>query len=535
MSRVTKKVDKWLVAVLQPQYLYRDVAYHHIHRFLTRYLPAGFKIRTAVHTSETGTTQLLICLTGIIKSLMEPVSVSIWIPHNYPFADDAQRPGDPNGIPIVYVLAPPGTSIRLGNNIDAQGKVYHPYLSQWYSGMVPGGAADEFLLTRLMEVLAMTISQLTLLGSSVTSPGPQLPPKPPWSASQTPHPTGEFLRPPLPAKPLSSTFVDLKPASYRVPAPVRVQTSPDPYLQHLDSTRRRSDPNQYAPDRSLFPPDPTQYTTGPSRRNLSPRIAPLAKWSEHPADPAHSPHREIINRITSDVDSAVSTARCRFPRRSPGPRNNPSAPVDAKRAPLGLDDLMDKLDIAADELHAGADRWQPLAAQIECVLDPARGDSIDYVLPQFQQHSARINALHAQLDHHNNQARANHEFLEGHVKYLTERVAMVRELTALLELAGKLNAESADTIHLARGRAVALDELVTLDLLLLHQLYDVVANIKAHKDALSLVAGQFRGEPEHVNDASLDVCVKAVRSLARDLFWLEATRAEIAAVMGLEG
>lgn len=511
MSRVTKKVEKWLVSVIQPQYVYKDVAYSHVYYFLTKYLPQGFKIRTAVYTSDLGIPQLLINLNGSLSTQTELIQLSIWIPHNYPYADDTHPHGDANGVPLVYVVPTSGNTIRPSNNIDAQGKVYHPYLAQWHSKMYAGVTNNEFLLINLMNVLGSTFSQFSPIGSSIISQGPQLPPKPQMyrdsSLSLTPLPQREFTGPALPEKPsLSPTPVDSTPERYRAPPPLPTQMN---YNSHRVSS---------------VEPQYSGSNDGYLRREKANSASP---------DPNHArtySHQTSIPQENSIHKEQLDYVQLPYAKDEFDQRKATSVPSPRKQS---VEDLMDKVTLQDNSVH-NTDQLERLAIQINAFLDPNNEESVDHLIPQINEYTNRVMALQSQLEHHSKQAHANLEMLDSHVKYLEGRIGDMKDFNEELEKTEKLNTTGCDLVFINSSRSMPLDELVTLDLILLHQLYDVCSDIKAHKDALSLVGGNFKSQGELITDSNLDSCVKAIRSLSRDLFWLEVTRGEIAKSMGLD-
>lgn len=515
MSKVTKKVEKWLVSVIQPQYFYKDATYSHIYHFLVKYFPLGFKIRTAVFTSDLGKTQLLINLHGNLQTQFDKFGISVWIPHNYPYADNAQRPGEPNGVPLIYVIPLPGTSIRQGNNVDAQGKIYHPYLTQWHSNMIQNVHNDEFLLVRLIDILVLTFSQLSPVGPEFLLQGPDLPPKPIGSTPSHVPLQREYTGPELPAKPQSSPLpLKETPARYRAPLPLPNQVGP----MEMNSSNLEPQLSGNSGLGAL-----SQQSTGlivDWNQGRSSSYSPI-----NPHITARPLDLKMNNYISNSYTSSQSNV---LPSRS-----SPVKLVDNRETPI--EDLMDKISIENDPSHGiNRELLEKLATQINKFLDPSNRASISSMISQINEYSARVYSLREQLEHHNNQARANEENLTERVKYLQERVSSIRTLNTSLEQTEYQNSNSLDSLVVNPNRTLSLDEIATLDLIMLHQLYQVCADIKAYKDTISLVAGNFKSEAELINDFNLEDCVKAIRSVSRDLFWLEVTRQEIAKVMSLD-
>lgn len=198
-----------------------------------------------------------------------------------------------------------------------------------------------------------------------------------------------------------------------------------------------------------------------------------------------------------------------------------------------IEDLMDQVTL---EGHGETDKeiLQQIANQINAFLDPANPDSVNNDLIHIKESSTKIDGLYSQLSHHTKQAKANSENLENHITYLRGQVEAIRSLNNNLAELDKVNAQAPDEVHTKQGgQHMLLDDIVLPDLSLVHQLYDTTAEIKAHKDVIRLVGGSFKSEDELISNDNLDACTRAVRSAARELFWLEVTRMEIGKIMGL--
>lgn len=46
--------------------------------------------------------------------------LSIWVPHGYPRA-----------VPIIFVVPTKRMSVRPGQHVSGEGRIYHPYLAAW--------------------------------------------------------------------------------------------------------------------------------------------------------------------------------------------------------------------------------------------------------------------------------------------------------------------------------------------------------------------------------------------------------------------
>ena len=153
---------------------------------------------------------------------------------------------------------------------------------------------------------------------------------------------------------------------------------------------------------------------------------------------------------------------------------------------------------------------------------------------EIHDNSKKIEALHSQLGHHRQQATANCRNLSSHKDYLSQKVNQISNSNAELVALDKLNAGLSDKVYLNPSKAILIENIVIPDLQLVSQLYDTVAEIKATKDALSMLCGNYKSTKEIVNDNNLEWCMKYARSLGRDLYWLELTRQEISERAGMD-
>lgn len=145
----------------------------------------------------------------------------------------------------------------------------------------------------------------------------------------------------------------------------------------------------------------------------------------------------------------------------------------------------------------------------------------------------RINSLYNQLSHHHKQAVANNSNLESHMKYLAQQKSAILQLNKELTRIEENNLKEIDLVYINGQTSVQLDSLISPDLALVNQLYDIVSEIKATKDVIDLIGGNFRNEGELIKDSNMETSVRTVRTLAREVFWLEVMKDEIAGIMNL--
>lgn len=178
-----------------------------------------------------------------------------------------------------------------------------------------------------------------------------------------------------------------------------------------------------------------------------------------------------------------------------------------------------------------ADRFQ---AGLQRALQGALENSPDIaIISKANENTNKISALRTQLSHHRQQATANRQNLSHHVEYLTEKVNQISQSNSGLEKLDKLNFALLKKVFLGPSTSLLLDETVMADLPLVSQLYDTVAEIKATKDVLNLICGNYKSTKELVSDDNLEKSIKNARSLGRDLFWLELTKQEITNIAGI--
>lgn len=160
--------------------------------------------------------------------------------------------------------------------------------------------------------------------------------------------------------------------------------------------------------------------------------------------------------------------------------------------------------------------------------------SANNLATEIHDNSKRIEALHYQLAHHRQQAIANCRNLSNHKDYLSQKVKQISNSNAELVALDKLNAGLSDKVYLTPSKPILIEEIVIPDLQLVSQLYDTVAEIKATKDVLNVLCGNYKSTKEIVNDDNLEWCMKNARSLGRDLYWLELTRQQISERAGMD-
>ncbi|KAI9257696.1 UEV domain-containing protein [Sporodiniella umbellata] len=178
-------VKEWLQTVLQ-QYRSPEKTFSDVILVLETYL--SLKPKLEHYTSNSGNTQLLLCLHGTIPitylSAAYNIPVSFWIPREYP-----TRP------PIPYVMPTSSMTIKEGRHVDKSGLCYHQYRSNWSSD--PTHSLLEFIAI-LQKIFAREppvytrptqhsrpshLQEAALISQS----SPMLPERPQTTSKQEPH------------------------------------------------------------------------------------------------------------------------------------------------------------------------------------------------------------------------------------------------------------------------------------------------------------------------------------------------------------
>ncbi|KAG7911301.1 hypothetical protein KL905_000044 [Ogataea polymorpha] len=173
MSKLPPQLLEWLFRVLQPEYSNPVLAYQDISLILTCF--PYLKVKTDVHVIDLGKEELMVKVYGTNE---QEVTFEIWIPHEYP-----------RMAPLIYIKAGPGRQVVPNNYLDANGRFYHPFLSDWMRIFGQDVSNDEIppknnRLLRLVQIFLDTIQKYPpISNSNSTPPIPKLPPKP---ASPTP-------------------------------------------------------------------------------------------------------------------------------------------------------------------------------------------------------------------------------------------------------------------------------------------------------------------------------------------------------------
>lgn len=521
---LSQQVANWLFNVLQPQYVHKQVAYNHLYQFLLVHLKRNlrFRIRTQVYTSsDVGNSELLINLFGSIVTPLAEVPVEIWVPLNYPYGE---------GVPMVYIIPDHARELYLrpGNHVDTQGRFYHPYLASWFYECNSEATLGKYNLLELIKVIEAIVILDTPIQKRVPQPqsGPEIPPKPakvpitngmhytPVISPQVlgqpntidesyqvdnPHSTHTISGPPIPSKPLNSSI----PLKYQKPLPLPVppnEAQSEPQIQQNYTGNGYQGYNQ---EQRIYHQTTGEYSQTPTHTSPQ-RTPPIYKSQRVKSPPKTSLKSPVKAHAKSPENSSIKSQ---------------TSPID----------LMDENvpSTIPQTLH------RELLEQLSTKINEYLQKDDNNLIQEVNENSVKFGALYNQLNHHYSQAIANSRHLDDHMNYLSQQLLQITKLNQDLVALDQLNNSQLDKVYTSATTSIALDDLIIPDLPLVKQLYDVVLEIKAIKDTISLIGGGFDTQSELINDSNMDMCVKTVRNLGRELFWLELTKNEIANLMTL--
>ncbi|CAH2352366.1 hypothetical protein CLIB1423_06S04786 [[Candida] railenensis] len=545
MTELPASLSNWLYNVVQPQYANKQLTYTHLYQFLQVHYGKNLRlrVRTSVHTSQrSGQSTLLLNIFGSIPVTTTQLSVQIqiWIPLHYPFGNRESTNttnDDTSGVPMIYII--PDTSngilIKPGNHVDSSGRFYHPYLSNWYHESIPSGSGSrKYNLIELMKILQASFEKdcpIMVQESSGIDSAPSLPSKVPLNgtfsqnASNTQLPA-QLTGPPLPAKPqqlvsgsTSSTNEERAiPLKYQTPLPLppisQYIGQPNAITPQGTGVASQTPTGQYMQLQS----PPQEFVGVHSPRSYS---SPTYSNSVVNSPPSHTPIQVHQNYNSSPRQPHASTTS--------SPMVNKTASFSNSNQNSFID-LIDE-DRGSSSVVSSSASNEVKSLILENISKRMSSEAKDFSL--VMSNKQKIEALYQQLSYHHKQAVANSTNLESHVKYISQQKASITQLNNELVSLEESNTSESKLVYTSTNNSIPLDELITPDSALVNQLYEVVSEIKATKDTIDLIGGNFRSEGELIKDSNMETAVRTVRTLAREMFWLELMKNEIAGIMNL--
>lgn len=552
MTELPTLLSNWLYNVVQPQYANKQLTYTHLYQFLQVHYGKNLrlKIRTSVHTSpRSGQLTLLLNIFGSIPVTTNQlrVHIQLWIPLNYPFGNESASSNtndDTSGVPMIYIV--PDTSngilIKPGNHVDSLGRFYHPFLTNWYHESTPNGSGSrKYNLLELVKVLQASFEKdcpVMVRETPGDDNAPSLPSKIPLSGDLSSPPqlhlqsTGPLL-PPKPKKMISTSATEerIVPLKYQSPLPL------PPNSQLMNQV------NSFTPQgtgNSSFQQLSPQFIQGFS----SPQESITGKFDSTTNFMTPSYLNSTLNSPTSRSPEQFHPTYNNSPRQShttttapttttthytASPQNNKPVNFDNDNQNLFID-LIDR-DEGSSSVKPSDEKSDIRLLIVENISRNLNDEAKDFSF--VTSNKLKIDALYQQLSYHHKQAVANSANLDSHLSYISQQKASITKLNRELAELEDANISDSSLVHISTNNSISFDSLITPDLALVNQLYDVVAEIKATKDTMDLIGGNFRSEGELIKDLNMETAVRTVRSLGREMFWLELMKNEIASIMNL--
>lgn len=482
MNELPTLVRNWLYNVIRPRYTNIQVVYTHLYQFLQRHLGRNlnFKIRTSVYTSaESGHSDLLINLYGNVETHNGlSVAIKIWVPFNYPYKPSHLH-SDDMGIPMVYVSLEKSSKIvvRSGNHFDTQGRFYHPYLADWYLRYPYD--SNKYNLLGLLNVVHQTLEKENSIHVSELSNRVEVVPS------------------------------DLPPK----PAKIPLANSDNGFMgQTLKD------------DNSVFPKKPLKIRMNEGSSDNSKGFASIGEMDKTLLDKA---------RNSDTKTSGLANAQPNSNHTNTSIKSNVVGSSEYVNEPNDILDSNERLGEGTASRDMENSMIRTLKNDVYCLLRDDFENGSNFLMPFIRENNLKVATLLSQLKHHNEKANGNEKNLNSHLQYLKHQVSLSQELNKDLVSLDRINSSNRKEIVVNSRKTFDLDNFVLADSALVGHLYDVVSDIKATRDTIDLICGNYKSRSEIVQNSNMESCVRAVRGYGRELFWLEVMKYEIGIYMGL--
>ncbi|KAK9248783.1 UEV domain-containing protein [Lipomyces tetrasporus] len=501
MSRpVPHQTLEWLHRVLLQEY--RDVnrTYSDVVVVLQSY--PSLAPRTHVYTYENGNSQLLLNFHGTIpttfRSAVYNIPVSIWIPHEYPFA-----------APFAFVTPTASMSLRPGNHVDTNGRVYHPYLSYW------NGTDPQTNLLGLCAVLC------DIFGKEPPVYGKPQQQQQPAPLAQPSQPPQQYSQPSVAAQ-HRNPFAPGPHLAHQAPISQDSLISFGTVAPAYNTAHKQSQVPSYAAAPNFSQQQPPTYASQyqqPDALSSVPHIPQLPQQStQQPMPPvSQTPHLEQppIYHPQPPLPQTPNNANgFSFPPLSYHPGQPlPSVPPR---------DIIDESPPAVTPVSS-----QPAPA-----------------LPPHPEQTRLLNDIAAVLQKKSTEAQSKMQqqadHLRGTLDMLRRTEAQLArqqsELTGISEacarnktiLKDKIKQAEASIIESSQRGDVNVDEIVCAEAVVFNQLYELTADDLAIEDTIYVLGKALDRER-----ISLDIFLKHTRTLAREQFMKRALVRKIALDTGL--
>ncbi|KAK9239830.1 UEV domain-containing protein [Lipomyces kononenkoae] len=497
---VPQQTLEWLHRVLLQEY--RDVnrTYSDVASVLQSY--PSLAPRTNVYTYENGKSELLLNLHGTLpttfRSAVYNIPVSIWISHEYPYV-----------APFVFVTPTAAMSLRPGNHVDTNGRVYHPYMSYW------NGADPQTNMLGLCAVLC------DIFGKEPPVYGKPLQQQQPPPLTQPSQPPQQYPQPSAAAQ-------------HRNPFSPRSHLTPEAPAHDDNLISFGTAAPSYSPGPNQFSQAPAVYA--PTALNFSQQQPPTySPQYQRPATlpavphlPQQLPHQQVLHPtppVPPPVPQIPHLQQQRvYPPQALNQANSYPLPSLAGQPLTSIPprDIIDESPPTVPSLsNQPAPALPPHPEQTRLLNDIASilQKKATEAQPKLQQQTDRLRDTLDML-------RRTEANLASEQSELTRVSDACARNTATLK--DKIRRAEETILEASQRGEVNVDDIVCAESVVFNQLYELTADDLAIEDAIYVLGKALDRER-----ISLDIFLKHTRTLAREQFMKRALVRKIAMDTGL--
>ncbi|KAI1160761.1 UEV domain-containing protein [Nemania serpens] len=571
---VQQHVLNWLYSVLTSEYHDVNRTYNDVAQALSQY--PSLSPRTDVHTFDNGVSALLLHLSGTLPVVFRGTTyrfpISIWVPHAYP-----REP------PLGYVTPTDTMTVRPGQHVDPQGRVYHPYLVRWAEFWDKSSIFDFLAILRDVfakepPVVARQPLRAVEQQSTPSPTPPPVPPLPPDMARPSPQPTqpphaSDPRPPPPPPKGHDIPQAIRTPTVLAEAPPVpplprqEVPQQPGQYNAHHQPERRVTSPtnrfSRYDTAPPLPPQGPQPHTQPHAQPLMQPPVNPQAHQPPHTYTQA--PSNPNVQYHSQQKEASYSQAT---PPASSQPQQQQQQQYEQQQRPHDLGRQSYTPGSTEPPSYRGGPplTWQQTAAHPPpppqpVAKPPPPRDIMDEPLtlslpspsnlpappiPPNPEKDALLRQLASTLYEMRQRARQQNESslaglsaqrnamlaglqnIQNDSAALTPLCALLASNTAALH--SSLQDADAVITKSQTQKPPAIDDLLVAPTVVGNQLYDVVAEERALGDAIFVL-----GRAVERGRISPAVFARTTRGLAREWYLKKALARKIGRGMGLIG
>ncbi|KAL3482200.1 UEV domain-containing protein [Aspergillus californicus] len=569
MASVPQRTLNWLYSVLirdhyDSRQTYQDPnrTYYDVANVLAKY--PTLSPRTEVYTYENGFSALLLQLSGTLpvtyRGAIYKFPIALWIPNTYP-----REP------PIAYVIPTQDMTVRVGQHVTLEGRVYHHYLAHWAGAWERSSMVD--LLSILQDVFAkeppVKYKQQQAVPQHVQAP-PPLPPLPPELASssihvpspqpptiQSPQPApqapppppkpGQLSVPPGPQQPNTQVHQHSSPPSLP-PLPPKEQGHRQPVPPSFGSPQSRA--SQYLPQQGNIPagaPLPPQQQ--------APHLPPTQQRNGHLSGSSYAPVPTYYQTPNGAPEGLASHHQTLQPQSSRVPQttyhqhpipqhlNSAQAPPAQQPAPRPRP-IADDLLTSPFELNLPS--FSPTGPAPPIPPNPEK-DALLQAVSKSLTETLHANITHSEFAAHSlasqsHSLRASIATLQAEISSLTSLNSTLESNTSILQQSlHRADAVIADaqsrvsttqpssSLDPTASGLPPIDDILVAPTVVGKQLYDLVAEERGIQQAIyALQAALVKGV------IGVETWSRHTRGLAREAFLKRALIRKIGHGMGLE-